>query len=308
MSYYRKVIRIRAEDSPNVRRELLCQAGVPESEWPSETPGVLTWAEYQQRRQTWDKIRQCVGLDAEFYEGAEILLFPPEWLNRAERLAAALHGKPRRAQAIGCDPGEGGANTAWSVVDEYGLMHLLSMKTPDTSVIRSQTLALMREYNVPAEKVIFDRGGGGKQIADDLRADGHRVQTVAFGEALVLEPRRSMVMVEEKIETKEDRYAYVNRRAEMYGELSLLMDPSRNETGFAIPAEYAELRRQLAPIPKTYDREGRLKLLPKNKNTPGSTEKTLIELLGCSPDEADSLVLAVHGLLDKVKRVVAGAR
>ena len=92
MRYYRKIIKIRAEDSPNVRLALEQQrlGIIPTNE--ILVPGVLTWTECCKRRATWDAIRQCIGLDAEFYEGAELLLFPPEWLNRAEQLAARIKG------------------------------------------------------------------------------------------------------------------------------------------------------------------------------------------------------------------------
>jgi hypothetical protein len=94
----------------------------------------------------------------------------------------------------------------------------------------------------------------------------------------------------------------------MYGDLRNLLDPSRPQ-GFALPAEYAELRRQLAPIPLTYDGEGRLELLPKNRRhgEEPTRRKTLTELIGCSPDEADALVLAVHAMLHQSRRVTAGA-
>ena len=99
---------------------------------------------------------------------------------------------------------------------------------------------------------------------------------------------------------QETRYAYKNRRAEMYGELRVLLDPSRG-TGFGLPSEYAELHRQLAPLPLLYDPEGRLYLPPKDKRSSTSTELTIKEILGCSPDEADSLVLAVYGMVSKAQ-------
>src|SRR3972149_2557666 len=78
---------------------------------------------------------ECIGLDAEFYEGAEVLLFPPEWLNLAENRADAIEKMQRQAKAIGIDPAEGGDQTAIAVVDELGLIELSSRQTPDTSVI-----------------------------------------------------------------------------------------------------------------------------------------------------------------------------
>lgn len=309
--YHRRVIRIRAEDSPNVRIALLQH----KMGWPitGETvvPGVLSWDEYVRRRSTWDKIRQTVGLDAEFYEGAEVLLYPPDWLNRAEAAADSLGDRFRPGKAIGVDPAEGGDSTCWAVVDRQGLIHLESLKTADTAVIPNHTLALMTRYGVKAADVVFDRGGGGKQHADLLRARGHPVRTVAFGESLSLEPRRAMVPIGEKKDVREERYEYKNRRAQMYGELRELLDPSNPFGPFALPARYDELRRQLAVIPLWFDEEGKLILPPKNRRPDAaehSTKVTLVDLIGHSPDEADALVLAVHGLLHRHRTgAVAGA-
>ena len=89
-----------------------------------------------------------------------------------------------------------------------------------------------------------------------------------------------------------------------------LLDPAVNPDGFGIPGEYEELFRQLRPLPLWFDEEGRMYLPPKQRkpSDKGTTEKiTLQSLLGCSPDEADSLVLMVYALKSKAKRVVAGA-
>src|SRR5262245_41896918 len=145
--YFRRVIRITAADSPNVRREAARRAGLPESDWPAETPGVLSWDEYQRRRATWDAVRQAIGLDAEFYEGPQLLLFPPDWLAHSARVAEELRHQSRTAKAIGVDPAEGGDHSSWAVVDEYGLIELVSIQTPDTSIVPGRTLALMNEYN-----------------------------------------------------------------------------------------------------------------------------------------------------------------
>jgi hypothetical protein len=303
--YYRKVIRVSAEMSPNVR---LARAEERAGKAPSGeviVPGVITWDEYCKRRATWDPVRQTIGLDGSFYEGAETLLFPPQWLDHAERLAESLRGKPRRAKGVGIDTGEGVANTAMAAVDELGLIELQSRRTPDTDVICREALAFARKHGLKAADVCFDRGGGGKQHADRLRAMGHEVRTVAFGESLVGEPQRRPPSLADKLEEREERYAYKNRRAQMYGALRLLLDPTAGD-GWAIPAEYAELRRQLSPIPLTYDPEGRLMLLPKSKSGGGS-QKTLVELLGCSPDESDAVVLAVHAMQNKVVKPKAWA-
>ncbi len=306
MAFYRKVIQIRAEDSPNVRRALEeIKRGLKPSGMVI-VPGVLTWEEYKARRATWDEVRQCIGLDAAFYKGKQLLLYPPNWLNHSEMLARNLHGKRRQAEAIGVDPAQGGDDTSMCAVDRLGLIEQVSKKTPNTDIIPGEILAFMRRWSVPADKVLIDLGGGGKQAADRLRAQGHTVNTLAFNETLALPPRHGPVLTDERIEAREERLSYANMRAKLFGDLHLLMDPDGEEGGFAIPEEYRELRRQLAPIPKLYDGEGRLFLPPKDKRNKDSKEKTLTELIGRSPDDADALVLAVHAMLHEDTIITAG--
>ena len=314
--FHRKVIKVTAEQSPNVRfaRWQLEQGKQPTDEVLVD--GVLTWGEYQTRRATWDKLRQTVGLDAEFYEGPEIKLWPLEWLLRAEARAIELKGKTRKGRALGCDPAEGGDHTVWAVVDELGLLELVSLKTSDTSIICGMTIALGSKWGVEPENWVFDRGGGGKQHADNLRRDhDSKIRTIAFGETILPTIKRSKRLFGEKLEVREDKQTYFNRRAEMYGEASSLFDPGQNPDGFALPIQEhvapgrKSLREQLEMIPKEYDKEGRLKVRSKQRD-PGVEEakhKTLIELIGHSPDEADAFVLACHGMLHKAPRLTAGA-
>src|SRR5512139_1552811 len=128
--YYRKVIRIRGEDSPNVRHALAQRrAGLPIT-GEVIVPGVLPWNDYVKRRQLWDPIRQCIGIDGIFYEGAEVLLFPPAWLNASEALADALKHSKRFPEAIGIDPAEGGDKTSMTCIDRYGVIEIVSKQTP----------------------------------------------------------------------------------------------------------------------------------------------------------------------------------
>lgn len=304
--YYRKVIRIKAEDSPNVRYGVAQERKGMTPDDRMLIPGVKSYSEYKKNRLLGDPSWQCVALDADWYEGVENLLYPADWLNRAERIAASLPSN-RPGVAIGVDSAMGGDNTSWSVGDELGLIEQLSIKTRDTSKIVPQTLALMNQYGVVAENVLFDAGGGGYQHADVMRDKGYNVRTVAFGESATPDlKRRTVTPLSDRIEQKEVKYIYKNRRAEMYGILRQLLDPMLNERGFGLPLKYFELRRQLAPMPLQYDEEGRLRMLPKNKPNKDYKGQTLIELLGCSPDEADSVALMVFGLQNRKKQFVAG--
>lgn len=295
----RKVFRIRAQDSPNIR---LALAQIETGKEPTNEvliPGVKMYDEYLRDRKRWDKVAQCVGLDAAFYKGAEVLLFPPEWLNEAERLAGLLKGKQRKAKTIGVDPAEGGDDTVMVAIDDSGVIDLVAKKTPDTSVIVGEVIAFMHKHGVKPENVLMDRGGGGKEHADNLRRKGYNVRTVYFGESATAEKKRGITPLEQRKLDDEIRSIYKDRRAQMYGITSGRLDPSSGDGGFAIPAEYTELRRQMAPIPRTYDEEGKLWLLPKRNRDPKSDKPTMISLLGSSPDEMDALVLAVFGLAHK---------
>ncbi len=292
--YYRKIIRIRAEDSPNVQLGLAEVVAGKEPSHRELVPGILSYAAYMKRRKMWDKVKQCVSLDGEFYEGAEELLFPPEWLNNAEKLYSQI-GNRRKAKAIGVDTAFGGDDTVMTAVDEKGIIDYASKKTPNTAVITGEVLAFARKNGVPDKMVFFDAGGGGQAHVDRLRQNRHLVIAVSFGAAASPERKRGLTQIEKKKQEDWVRWAYKNKRAEMYGITSRVLDPN-DGGGFAIPLEYVDLRQQLAPIPRLYTGEGQLWLPPKEKDRTRPNLQTMHDLIGRSPDDADALVLAVYGL------------
>lgn len=327
--YFRKIIHISAEDIPNVRIGILEQRlGEPIS--PPVIPGVLTYEEYVQRRTTWDKVRQHVGLSGRFWEGGETLLYPPTWIDRAERLALYLKNKTRIARGVGVDPGEGSANTSICVVDEFGIIKLYSEKTPNTDRVIDMVIDIILRYGVPPERVLIDRGGGGKQHADQLRKAGYQVRTIGFGDKPSIEPQRHRTMFQQKVEDRENKSTYLNRRAEMYYKLRILLDPGSDDReyssesawtevsaerqrivgeirGFTIPHEYHKLREQMSPIPLLTDSEHRIRIPPKHKKDAKSKETTLVDIIGYSPDELDATVLAIHAMQMSNVRTTAGA-
>lgn len=328
--YYRRIIHISAEDIPNVKLGLLQRE-------LGETPtneklidGVLTFEEYVQRLHTWDKVRAHIGLFGKFWEGGETLLYPPTWIDRAERLALYLKNKQRIARGVGVDPGEGSANTAISVVDEYGLIKLYSEKTPDTDRVVDLVIDIILRYGIAPERVLIDRGGGGKQHADQLRKAGFNVRTLHFGDKPSLPPQRYKTQFQQKVDDRENKSAYLNVRAQMYYQLRILLDPGSDDRdytsesawlelaedrqrivgeirGFTIPHEYTKLREQMSPIPLLTDSEHRIKIPPKHKRDAKSKEVTLTDIIGYSPDELDSLVLGIHAMQMASIRTTAGA-
>lgn len=310
-AYYRNVIRIKAIDSPNVRLALAqIAAGMPPT-YETVVPGVLSAEEYFDRLQLFkdDPKGMSIKLDAEFYKGTEVMLYPTDWLSKSQQQARYLieARKYRQAQAMGCDPAEGGDSTTFSVVDRLGVLKLVSHKTPDTSSIANMTIALIREWKLDPTQVLFDRGGGGKQHADYLAKLGYPVRSIGFGESATPDLKRGMTTFKEKVDTKGTRYAYKNKRAEMYWGLRMLLDPQQGS--FGIDSHYRELLRQLAAIPLDYDEEGRIELLPKRKKNPDgpNTRKSLEEIIGCSPDEADATVLGVYAMNHPVRSSVVGS-
>lgn len=269
MNYFRKVITIKASDSPNVRRWLMYRAAgmTPIAGDCELVPGVLSGPEYEARRATWDKVRQCKGLDAMFYEGEELLLYPPEWLDRASSAVLVQKCQSSSTEGIGIDPAEGGDSTAYAAINRWGLKELVSRKTPNTHVIVGETMAFMRKHGMDRDAsssaVVFDRGGGGKQHADAIREMGYGVRSVGFGENPHLEIKRGLHMVEARKDTEEDRYQYVNLRAQMYHELSQALDPSSWIGGFPVvmhtiagtrhhaPTSFSEIR----PVPGETEEE-----------------------------------------------------
>ena len=302
--YHRKVIHISGTDSPNVR---LALAEIAAGKTPSNRvilPGVLPYEEYKRRLDTWDKVRICIGIEGKFWEGAESLMYPPAWLARSHRVAAIMQGKRRKCEGIGIDPGEGSAETSLYAVDKYGVIGSWSRPTPDTNQIVNIADSFIRGHGLDPDKVCIDRGGGGKQLADRLRARGMNVRTVFFNEPAAPMPRLGRSRFDFRIESREKRYTFKNRRAEMYWNLRQLMEPPEQDimikgypTGFGIPEDDEELVSQLSPIPLLFDAEGRVYLPSKNKRSENSTERTLIDIIGRSPDRADALVLAVHAMI-----------
>lgn len=257
---------------------------------------------------------QSIGLDAEFWRGEESFLYPRSWLTHAAKVAEALKGHRRYGRAIGVDSGQGRDKTCWCVVDELGIIELIAKTTKDTTQIPSQTLFLMQKYQVQACDVYFDIGGGGHNNADqvDKLVKHHKnkklrglVERVPFGTSVTDPSMYYGMSPQQRQQLADSRAQWKNRRAEMYGLLQQQLDPTLNPNGFAIAEEYTELRRQLSLMPYLLDGEGKMFLPPKDPR-PNSKDENLRQILGCSPDESDALVLANYGLFRSKNRFKVG--
>ena len=315
LDYDVKIIKVPAVQSPNIQ---LALEEIRLGKEPSRriiVPGCMDYDDYLYRRKTYDPIKAAAGLDAEFYEGEEVRMFPQEWLRISQDNGDELEKTDLKQRTdrrtMGIDTAEGGDDTVWTVVDKLGVIEQISQKTRNTAMIKGRTIALMKKHNIEEEDVLFDRGGGGREHADYLREQGYDVQSVGFGEAPTAADQFEAGWTPgyERKDLSEEKYAYKNKRAQLYGTLRQAIDPDRQLLGnhvFGIPRKYQELISQLEPIPLAYDGEGRMILPPKDKPTDTYKGMTIKKMLGRSPDQSDSLVLAVFALVFVPEMVEVG--
>ena len=305
---------IPAEASPNVRLARKQMALGLEPTGEVLIPGVKSWVEYERNRRLWDPVQQRVCLDAEFPEDERIKMYPPEWLDRAEELWDK-GGFGSQPEAMGVDSAQGGDNTAIALVNRRALLDLESRKTADTTVIPDDVVDRLRRYpSLRPEKVYLDMGGGGKQHGDRLRLMGYDVRMVYFGSSATPEPSPGVRTIEDRMSKVEQRSTYRNKRAEMYALLRSYLNPAEGKN-FALPPALLNrprldggpsLREQMQAVPLSYDEEGRMFVIPKNRRDAKDTRETLTDIIGCSPDELDALVLAVYGLEAEEKWATVG--
>lgn len=308
--HYRKVFQFRAVDSPNVKLGIAQKEAGIEPTDEMIVPGVMEYSVYQKHLKMLNEMRRSVTLEAEFYEGKGLKMFPKEWMDRAEKvheyveLLKDAKKLVRKAMGMGVDSAEGGDNTAYAVVDKYGLIHLEYAKTPNTDEIYRRTLELMRRFGLSGDQVVFDTGGGGKQHADRLRAEGYPVRAVGFSDSIAVPPQHGTVQVEQRQEKVEEKSAFKDMRSKLFGTLHNMLDPgaagidSADLKTFAIPRDCWELRQELEPIPLTY-KDGKMYLIPKHKPNKDYKGDTLVGLIGHSPDLADATVLAIYAMMEE---------
>jgi len=278
----RNVIHIDGRDSPNVKAGMRWKELGREGPPPVLIPGLLTYDEYLRREATWDDVKKTTRLYGRFYEGDQALLFPMQWLDAAmnQQRWQELKRRQRTVEAVGVDVAAGGRDkSCWTLADRFGLIEQIVLDLSNTMEIVGHTVRIIQMHNLPPDRVAIDAGGGGKQITDRLHEQGFYVRSIGFGEAA------------------DDGQAHKNRRAELYGNLRRLFDPERENGGFIVPPDAAELRQELAILPLQYDSEGKLFLPPKDPRPNQAVHtKSLRQILGRSPDRADSLALAAWAL------------
>jgi len=302
-----KVIHIDGARTPNVSAGRKWERLGRKGPCPVPIPGIMSYASFVAYENEWDAYNRRTRLRGLLPEGDEASVWVPEaWLREGFKLWHEIDHEWRAANLprwLGVDASHGRRDlVCWVVVDAWGIVEVRVMDPeamrdrygqPDTVRMLEVTRELMTRHVIPAGRVAVDAGGGGQDaVGDPMRRDGQVVQLVDFGSAASRRRRRQ----------------YKNRRAEMYGLLSGVCDPSRwrrvEEGGrwercWAMPSDEQclALAEELPMVPKRYDREGKMYLPPKDKRVPESREQTLVEILGHSPDRSDGAALAVWAML-----------
>ncbi len=303
----RRVIRIPADTSPNVR---MAQAQIAAGMKPTDpgfapvlVPGMREYNDYVSKLASLDDIKAAAELHAFWYKGAALLLFPPKWLAHCEAIYEALRlgNAVGRALALGIDCAEGGDDFSMTAANHKTILEQISFKTPDTSVIIGHVKAFGRRHGVNPVNWVFDRGGGGYIHACELRRQGFPVRTLAFNNTPSAAPPKDVPkQTSEKKEDFEEKTVYASMRVELAWELSIACNPSGPLGGYGIPKECVELIRQLSVLPRQYGTDGTATLPSKNKKNKDSKEKTLVQMMGRSPDQMDSATLAYWGVKHRV--------
>jgi hypothetical protein len=148
----------------------------------------------------------------------------------------------------------------FTVVSKYRIEEQTGIEKADTFELTQIAENLIRKWNVKAIRIDIT-GSTSCGLLDMLKSKGYSVEGVNFAQ-----------------KAYDDKYS--NARAEMYGELSLAI-----KTGMYIEDE--DIKTQLAYTTVFVNQSGRLQLVKK---------ADIKELIGHSPDEADSLALAIYAL------------
>jgi hypothetical protein len=326
LKYLRRCIKIAAKDSPNVALALWQQEQGYLVTGQTVVPGVLGWDVYQSRLKKWtdegNEQRICESLEGDWYEGQSLKLVPSQWLD----LAHAYQTKRPAGtftRYMGCDPGEGGDDTAVCVGDRHGILDMVSMKTPDTNKVIGLLMEMQHKWKVDWDNICIDEGsgGGGRVHIDRFWANGKKVRGVGFGAAPQLELRRGMTYFSEKRDQRADKYAFVKCRDEMAFDVRCILErdvdgnyvdknSQAKVDGFAIPKNKSteELCRQLALIPYGTDGEGRMKLPPKRDPKDPKNPETLVYIVGHSPDQFDAFCLMTYAMNHKPPQQHASVR
>jgi hypothetical protein len=298
--HYRwRIIHIDCEDTPNVVAGKAWAEAGGVGQPPTVIPGMMSYANFIHRTREWDEFMRQTKLHGLLPEGSHHVCVPYDWLEESFALYQEVNGCDRGPYWMGIDCAKGGRDkSAWAIVDRFGLAKLVVKDTPDTVELMTTTLALMSEFDIPGARVAVDAAGGDESIVHPLRRKRIKIMGVSFGSSPTTPARKKI---------------YSNMRAELFCEAAKAISPDgwiRNgdewQQVFTLNPSDPDARllaEEISSIPKVMDSRDKIKLPPKQK-VGKSTEITLRDILGHSPDRSDALVLALWLMRGKAGRTV----
>ena len=199
-------------------------------------------------------------------------VIPGHWIELANERHARGRPKGATMAAIACDVAQGGnANT--SIARLYGswfddMIQVPGRLTPDGPAVAS---LLIQHRRGMAEVVLDVTGGWGISARDHLKAMGIEVLEAVFSEQ------------KNAGRTKDGKFKFGNRRAQMYWQLREAMDPDSGED-VGLPRD-PKVKAQLTAI--------RFKI--KGDKLFVEEKADIIKRIGSTLDEADAIVMAWWG-------------
>lgn len=253
-------------------------------------PGQVCYDKCEELKQTCSPDEKEWRVYGRFPRSSKLFqIFQVDW---KKKLGAKCRQQKERilSRAIGVDVAGSvdGDYTTFAFGNEVGLADLYMMHQPNHAELSGLLAAIARERGLDifdgSVPVAIDVVGIGKGLADFLEEKGCLIIKVSNGKI-----------------AERDTQTYGNRRAEVYGELSIAIDPDVNQNPWLIPDDHQysdRIWQELVALEKIYMSDGRKWRLTPKRPTPSQRGKAvednrqaLSEKLGRSPDCADAVSL-----------------
>jgi hypothetical protein len=260
-------IRVPSTDSPH--------ADLEESPYGLADRG---WLATMERRYGKGSLWWRSHVDAEIPTVSSEKLIPVAWLDWSATAVRAMAPGDRRAGlrriAIDLSEGVGRDSSAIVVRDDWGVLEVWSSNTGGLAETATMAARLRAKWDVPDERISFDKLGVGKEFPNHLARNGIRNAVGYSGEA---SPRSR-----EWTNLRTEAAFNLRQRLNPTWIPQPTLAPTVTQPAFTIApgAYWQRLRQSLEAL--TYDLVGnQTRLLPK---------KAWCEVLGYSPDVADALI------------------
>lgn len=226
-----------------------------------------------------------VWWEAEWPDDNADQLIRSKWIKTAQRDARVRI--PADWRTLGVDVARFGKDlTVFTYVEFHGGLAVVRSIESYPKISTMQTVGLIKKFasEFPVDKIIIDDGGVGGGVVDRLREFENledKVEAFLFGSVpFKLGPKKPFLRVEEKLANS----TFLNKKSFYYGKLAKYFEKG----AIVIPKHDEVLAKELVSIRETVTSDGKAKIVDDKEE-------------GMSPDFADSLMMAISGIVqDKI--------